>query len=494
MEGETKSFWSSRWQLLCWAAVYLFVAAAIQFYFVSVPYDADTTYHVAVGRMIQAHGILHAFPWTPFSWLADHYADKELLLHLLFVPLAEVSWVTAAKIVGTFLGAVLLFTLYMVLRAEKVPLAGVWALLPLVASDVFLFRFSLVRPHLLSIPLALLLLWAAARGRFIILALVSAIYPWSYVAFWQLPLILLFGVEAARILSGERIRWKPITAAFAGVLLGWLLHPNSMNLLKFNWIVVEVLFEKAWQSKGGIELGQEFLPFTLTQWAEWLLACVFMGIAGFVLAWRNRKKESLSLAFALVTIAFGILTARTARFAEYFIPFSVATFALAVRGIPWRTIPIIALCAILPYTGFALGETLHGIGMKIDRIPPSLVSWMREQIPKGSQVFTTEWGHTGTLMLALPDRKFIVALDPTLFLVKDPELYQLWYRLPRNPEPGMAEIIRRKFGARFIISFWEVRYEEFYYRLFLEPGVRTLLVSPLWMVYDLGPPHNKDNL
>jgi hypothetical protein len=486
---EVKPVSSRRWQPPCWAAVYLFVSGVIQFYFVSVPYDADTTYHIAVGRLIQAHGILHAFPWTPFSWLADHYADKELLLHLLFVPFARVDWITASKIVGTLLGAVLLLALYLILRKEKVHLAGIWALLPLIASDVFLFRFSLVRPHLISIALALLLLWAAARGRLFLLALLSALYPWSYVAFWQIPLMLLVAVEAGHTLSGEGIRWKPAAAVAGGVFLGWLLHPNSMNLLALNWIhMIDVLLKNAWQSVAGIELGQEFLPFALSQWAEWLLGCLLMAIAGLVLAWRNRKRDSLALAFAFATIAFGILTARTARFAEYFIPFSVVTFALATRWIPWKTIPILALCVLLPYTGFPLAETLDGIGTRIDRIPPSFITWLRQEIPEGTQVFTTEWGHTGTLMLALPERKFIVALDPTLFRVKAPELYRLWYDLPRDPKPGMAEKIRRKFSARYVISFREVRFSEFYALLAMEPGVRILHASNMWMIYDLGGP------
>lgn len=377
MGEEIKSSWLSGWQLPCWAAIYLLVAGVIQFYFVSVPWDADTAYHVVVGRLIQQHGFLHAFPWTPFSWLADHYADKELFLHLLFVPLAKMSWITAAKIIGTFLGAALLFALYFVLRAEKVRLAGMWALLPLIASDVFVFRFSLVRPHLMSIPLAFLFLWAAARRRLVLLSLVSAMYPWSYVAFWQLPLMLLFAVEMARYFSDQHVQWKPAIMALAGVILGWILHPNSSNLLKFNWIVmVDVLFKNAWQSKEMIELGQEFLPFTAGQWAEWLLGCVCMAMAGFLLSWRKRKGDFLSVAFAFVTIAFGILTVRTARFAEYFIPFSVATFALATRWIRWRAIPIIVFCVVLPYTGFALTETLHGIGTKVERIPPSLAAWL----------------------------------------------------------------------------------------------------------------------
>ncbi len=480
---------SGPWQVLFWASVYLIVAAILQFHFVSVPYDADTAYHVAVGRLIRDHGILHAFPWTPFSWLAGHYADKELLLHLLFSPLSSLDWITASRIIGTLLGAIILFVLYVILRAEKVRFAGIWALLPLITSDVFVFRFALVRPHLMSIALSLLVIWAAMRGRFVILAISSALYPWAYVAFWQIPLILLFIVEVARFLSGRAVQWKPAAIAFAGILLGWALHPNSMNLLKFNWIqMVDVLLKKAWQHQEGIELGIEFLPFTAGQWAQWLLACTSMGIVGLVMGWLERKHDTGLLAFALAAAAFGLLTLRTARFAEYFIPFSAVTMALAARSIPWRGITIAVFATCLLYTGTAISETLQGLSTRPDILPQSRALWFKQQILPGSQIFTTEWGLTGRLMLALPDSKFIVALDPTLFLVKDPELYRLWYDLPRNPRPGMAEIMRRRFGARYVISFGDERFEKFYYMLANEPGVTTLLISELWMVYDLGGP------
>lgn len=482
-------FRSGRWRIPCWAFLYLVLAGALQFHVVKAPWDADTAYHAAVGSLIREHGILREFPWTPFSWLADHYADKELLFHLLFVPFVDLGWMAASKIVGTLLGAALLFVLYLVLRAEKVRFAGFWALLPLVASDVFVFRFALVRPHLMSIPLAFLVLWSAVRGRLLLLGAVSAIYPWAYAAFWQLPLILLVATEGTRLLSGEYPRWKPAAVVVGGILLGWVLHPNAWNLLEFNWIIMaDVLFRGAWQSKEGIELGLEFLPFTPTQWVQWLLAGTFMAAAGSFLAWRNRKSDPAPLAFALAAMAFCLLTVRTARFAEYFIPFSAATMALASRSIPWRGLPVVIFGASLLYTGSALAETIQGLGSRSELIPPSSASWLRQQIPPGAQVFTTEWGHTGTLLLALPDRKFIVALDPTLFLVKDPELYRLWYRIPRHPEPGMAEQIRQRFGARYVISISDERFDKFYELLESEPGVRTLLVAERLMIYDLGGP------
>ena len=361
--------------------------------------------------------------------------------------------------------------------------------LPPLFSCFVSLSFVLLRPHLMSITLGFLLLWAAVRGRFLLLAVVSAVYPWSYVAFWQLPMIFLFATETARFLSGQHVRWKPAAVAVGGILAGLALHPNLWNLLRLNWIqMVDVLFKNAWQSKAGIELGTEFFPFTLAKWARWLLACVVMAVAGFFLAWRNRKEDPTPLAFSIVVLIFGILTVRTARFAEYFVPFSAVTIALTTRSIPWRSISIIVFCVIFPYTAFEIAGTVQGISTKVERIPPSLALRLQQEIPIGSQVFATDWGHTGTLMLALPGRRFTVALDPTLFLVKDPELYRLWYSLPRNPHPGMGETIRRRFGARFVISAWDQRFRKFYYLLASEPGVRTLLVSDFWMVFDLGIP------
>ncbi len=492
---KTNSPWLSktamalrRWSFFGWMIIYVFLAGFIHFYIISAPVDADTAYHVAVGRLIRQYGILHAFPWTPFSWLSDHYADKELLFHLLFVPLAGVNWMLAAKIIGALTGAALLLTMYVVLRKEGVRFAGLWALFPLVAADVFLWRFSLVRPHLLSISLAIIVLWAATNKRLVLLAAAAAVYPWAYVA-WQLPLALALISETAHVLSGGKFRWKVMAAALAGTVLGLALHPNVMNLLQFTWIqIVEVLIQNAWGGKRGFELGLEFAPFTLSQWAQWLLACVAMAFIAVVLAWRNRRNDTTSLAFALTALVFFAITLKTARFAEYFIPFSVVSFALASRSISWRYLPVIVFGATVLYTGVPLSETVKGLGTYDDRLPSNVASRLQQLIPPGSQVFTTEWGHTGTLMLALPERRFIVALDPTFFYMKDPGLYRLWYTLPREAPADAAERIRKYFGARFVLSFGEGRWDAFYNKLSSDPSVRMPLISDYWILFDLGEP------
>jgi hypothetical protein len=475
----------NHWSILGWALVYVLVAGLIQ-YFTSYPYDVDTAYHAAVGSLIRAHGVLRAFPWTTFSWLADHYADKELLFHLLFVPLAGISWITSAKIVGTLGGATLLTVLYLLLRLERIRFAGIWALLPLAASAVFIVRFSFVRPHLFSIALSLVVLWAAVRNRLAYLALASAIYPWIYVAFWQLSLLLLLAAETGRFLSEKRIFWKPAVAVLCGMAVGLLFHPYSVNLLKLNWIhMVNVLF-RAWGGNEVAILGDEIRPFTIFQWVHWLVVYVVIIIIACITAWRNRHSDVMLVAFTVAALGFGFLMYQSQRFVEYFGPFSVAALALSSRWMRWKYVAIVALIISTTYTIVAGSDTVATLTKQEETLSTDAASFLRREIPQSAQVFTCDWAFTGVLMLALPDRKFMVALEPTLFYMKDPELYRLWYRLPRENLPGARNIIRQKFGARYVLSLWNDNWKPFYYQLSSEPGVKTVILQEKWMFFDLG--------
>jgi len=466
-----------------WASFLIAVPAGLHLY-LGAPFDADSAYHVAVGWLIRDHGVLHAFPWTPFSWLADHYADKELLFHLLLAATRGLSWTAAAHVAGAICGAAALLAAFFVLRRERIELAGIWAFLPLAASSVFVYRFSIVRPHLLSIALAILVLWAASRRVLLLLFAASAIYPWAYVA-WHLPIALVLVAEVARWISGERPGWRPLAAAVAGMAVGVAFHPNSLQVVRLAWFVLsEVLVRNAWAGLQGFELGLEFEPFSMGQWIRWLAVPAGMAAAAALLAWRDRRGNAVPLAFAAATLAFGTATIRTARFAEYFVPFSSTALALAWHPRRGWVLSLLAGCAL--YSAWPTATMLAGLHEETERIPASLATTLRQRIPPGSQVFTCDWGHTGELMLALPERRFMVALDPTFFYAKDPDLYRLWYRLPREAPPFAAEIIRQAFGARFVICRWDERFRGFLNRLATEGGVNTISIVDDWSVYDLG--------
>jgi hypothetical protein len=469
-----------------WILVFIVLTLMLQL-FIPYPIDDDTAYHFSVGQLIAKYGILHDFPWTPFSWQFGHYADKELLFHLLFVPLGGLGFVAAARVVGTLAGALVLTTLYLVLRAEKVSHAALWVLLTLTCSE-FVFRLSLVRPHLLSITLALIVLWAYANGRLRILAVAAVIYPLSYVAFWQIPLILIVATEFARMIAGEQLRWKPGLMVIAGLSIGVALHPNTVNLLGINWIhMTDILFQNAWGRKVEFDnLGKEFNPYTVGDWGRYFAIVTLMVGASLVLGWKERKKSSLPLAFAMVAAVFGILTVRSLRFVEYFVPFTVAAMAVSSRALKERWLAPALLGVSLLYV-LVLGTTPFKImTTKTTYIDPPVAKYFEQSIPADSQVFTCGWDYTGNLMLALPGRRFVVAADPTLFYKKDPDLYRIWHRMPIDAPLDSVEAIRKLFRSRFVICLNYEAYWPFFDTLEKDPVVKTLYADNRWVLFDLG--------
>ena len=478
------------WTAPLWIALFVLLACLLQWY-ISYPVDDDTAYHFTVGQLIRKYGILQSFPWTPFSLQFDHYADKEFLFHLLFAPLGGLGFVTAARIVGALGSALILSSLYLVLRAERVRHAGLWALLPLACSE-FIFRIALVRPHLLSITLAILLLWAYARERRGILAAVSVIFPLSYVAFWQIPLIIIFSTETARLLSGERIRWKPAAIVVCGLAAGVALHPNSLNLIGINWLhMSDILFQGAWGARIDLNLGTEFAPFPPATWVKHLAVTVLCAGAALILGWRERRNGFFPFACALTALVFGLLTVRTLRFIEYFAPFTALAIALVSPGIRVKN-AVFGICGVSLVYLLTLGtgpiRTLapYPLDLKKEYIAPETARYFENTIPVGSQVFTCGWDYTGNLMLALPERRFIVAADPTMLYKKDPLLYGVWSQIPLLPPVDSAEQIRRNFNSRFVICLNYEAYWNFFDALQASPGVRNLSSGKKWVLFDLG--------
>lgn len=463
----------------------LTISGLIQYNLLS-PNDSDTAYHVAVGRLIAQHGILHSFPWTPFSWLSSHYGDKELLFHLLFVPLSSVDWILASKIIGTLCGAVFLWTMYFILEREKVRLASIWAIAPLAASSYFIFRFTLVRPFLLSVALAAVILWAARREKLPALIIAAALYPWLYVAFWQLPLMMVVIAEASRFLSAKRVSFRPALIVFSTILLSVLLHPNGKEIFMTSWVnMTEMFFKNTLGSRVNFEMGNELLPFNTLEWLSWMLPTVLMIITASLLVWRERKQDRMGVTFTLTALVFFIFTLKSGKFAEYFIPFSALSLALVSHQIQWKWFPQFVVVVSLALSLLLDPELAADAFKHQEDLAETIWPYLQEQIPPGSQVFTTDWEFTGYYMLALPDRKFIVALDPTFFFMQNPQLYNEWFDIIRNGPENSAELIRSHFHSRYVISLNHPLKYVFINRLVSEPGVKVLLRGK-WLLFDLG--------
>ncbi len=471
-----------------WIVLSILLVAAIQF---SIPYplDDDTAYHFSVARLIREHGILHSFPWTRFSWQFDHYADKEFFFHLLFVPFTSLGFNAASRIVGAIGGSSIIIAIFIVLRSERVKMAGLWALIPL-GTTIFLYRFLQVRPQLFSIAFAILFLWAYCRQKREILFLVALLYPLFYVAFWQIPLLLIVAAEWGRLLSKGLFNGKLLLLVVAGLVAGVVLHPNSLNLLEMNRIhMVDVLFRNAWGNHLEFNMGGEFERFDIASWFRTLLPAMVFALAGAYLAWRDRKADLHYPAVALATILFAILTARTNRFLEYFVPFALLTLALAAEKYRKPYVIIAAGAFSLLFTIIGSGYLLDYIFRQNERswqMSPSLIEKTAALIPVGANVFTCGWEYTGGLLLNLPGRNYMVALDPTLLYKRDPKLYDLWYRTLLDAPANSAEIVRKRFGSSFAICLDHPSLHPFFSSLSTDLSVKVVHSDGKWVLFDLG--------
>ena len=477
---------SSCLPVLGWIAAYLLVVSVLQFV-IPHPLDDDTAYHFSVARLIREHGVLHSFPWTRFSWQFDHYADKEFLFHLLFVPFTALGFNDAARIVGIIGGTSILSAIYLVLRSEMVRFAGWWALLPL-GTTIFLYRFCQVRPHLFSISLAMLLLWAYCRRRLPLLFLAGLLYPLLYVAFWQIPLLLLVAAEGGRLLSGERWRWQPPLILAVGIGSGIALHPNSWNLLQINWIhMTDILFRNAWGKHVEFNMGEEFEPFSAAGWLKDMIVPTLTMIFAVVGVWRSRFGNSLITAAALAMFLFLLLTLRTNRFLEYFVPFAILSLALASHGKGWLLsgVAALSLCWTL-LTGIPLLRYISSPQPRIWQMDQEVGTIIRREVPVGAAVFTCGWEYTGTLMVEVPDRNYLVALDPTLLYKRDPELYDLWYRTMKEAPPSSAEVVRRSFASRYVICLDHPTLHPFFDALAADKWTRVLYSDGKWVLFNLN--------
>jgi hypothetical protein len=470
---------------LTWTAVFLVVTGLLHL-MIPTFFDSDTAYHLAVARLTSEHGILHSFPWTPFSWLAEHYADKEFLFHVFLLPFAGLDPPDASKIAGSLLGATLMSVFFLILRAEKIPKAGIWTLMTLVVSGAYVGRFVMVRPHLLSMTLSLLVVWSAARRRWLLLAFGSFLFPLCYTA-WHLPLGLVAVLLAAEFLSGRGIDWRVPGLVAAAGLSGVLTHPNFPETVHLFWIQnVEVLFMTAWTGQGGIELGGEFGPFSLPGLVWYLLLPAALLLSSVMPAWRNRRKDSLALAVTFSALIFLVLTLRTQRFIEYLVPFAVMAAALTWRADRFPSLPAALLALGFLYTALFGRYPIDLMRTRTDLLPAKVQAVLGRIVAPEAQVVTCDWELTGELMLALPGRRFIVALDPVFFAVNDPDRYRIWYETVRNPPEGTAGILADTFQARYAICTVRGKWDSFHRVMRADRGARLVATPGFWAVYRLG--------
>lgn len=482
MSQRWRSWLGREWPWLSYVVVYA-LAFIVLMVFQSSTYfaDPDSFYHAKMAILIRDQGIVRQFPWLDLTVLGQNYTDQHFLYHVLLIPF--VTWLpplVGLKLATVVFGATLFTALYWMFRRLRVRWPLLFVLVLLLIRP-FTFRISLAKaPSTSLIFLFIGMLWMFEYKLRRLFAL-AFVYVWYYGGFPLLgitsviigatswlhnrfvthhdshrfvnKLLALIGrhrrVEHSRHLNG-----KMIVVVVGGLAAGLVLNPYFPANLTFYYhqlVNIGIInFQKV------IGVGNEWYPYSLGDLlANGAFASLLLLIACIGIVMRFRAQSKQSWALAIMTIFTFLLTIKSRRYVEYYIPMAVVFSAVSIsdtlRGLPWSNIQQTfkrwflstargrwAAALIAMYLVFGVGwlagrdfrNELSDLrqGFRLDRF--TVVStWLREHTPVGSRIIHSDWDEFPVLFYHNTHNTYIVGLDPTFLYKADPDRYWTWVNI-----------------------------------------------------------------
>jgi hypothetical protein len=495
------------WRLLLAGGLVLAFYAALRIG-VGQPWGYDDYYHLGLARELARDFPLRAFPWTPFSVLAERYADKEFLFHLLLIPVARLPLGTAA-LVGSMLGqAFLIGSTAWFLRSQRVPDAAGWLLGLAALGPFFLLRIEQVRPHVWMLGFSVIVLdLLFRRARLWVLAAVCAVFGLTHTAGWvAIPFALTWSLanRLAPASDDRRFRAGPVLAAAGGWLLGQLVHPNLPHNFWLFWTQNAVVplasigsRSRSLQEAIGVELRTASWPLLAQQWPLFIAPV----LAVTQLARRRAARTPAALTLASLAVAFllgGCFFLR--RLLEVgavlgLLALAVVISELVRRGerppssARGRTAAALVLVLAAAWTvwqtrDFGRGD-LRPLG---GGQPLAMARFLGENGQAGELVFTAQWADSAPLFYAAPQLRSLVALDPTFFYARDPQLFDRYWAIANGRSGDPVGEIGRLFGARYITIWKAPAFRPLAMQLRRDGRAWIVYQDPFYEVWELTAP------
>ncbi len=477
--------------------------------------DPDSFYHAKMAVLIRDQGIVKNFPWLQFTVLKDYYIDHHFLYHVALVPFVTfLDPIVGIKLATATFAALLIIVFYWFLNKFKIKGAFFYSLLTLTLSP-FIFRINLAKAGALSIIILLIGLYFIFNKKYWPLFILSFLYVWTHGS-WPLILVLtLFYILADSIIETSaaptagirsyalgirklfqhaafhiqhflraifsRSNIKLFFSCFGGLIAGLIINPYFPKNLIFYWHQIVKIAVINYQEK--INVGAEWYSYPfgdLIANSSFVFVLLVLSSAIFfinLLKYLENKKnipsknglETLTLAF--LTLFFLILTLRSRRNVEYFIPFAIllASFSLnqpfSLRGQYWysfqkwwqeRKILGTILCLyflfIIPFTA---GRNIWSTKKLFDSGSPTnkyqgAAEWLENNTPKGAIIFHNDWDDFPSLFYYNAHNYYIAGLDPTFMYDYNKDLHKKWVDITTGKQDKISEIVNRDFYAQYV--------------------------------------------
>jgi hypothetical protein len=465
--------------------------------------DPDSFYHVKLALLIRDNGIIHDFPWLAFTNFPERFVDQHFLYHVAMIPF--VTWLPpliGGKVATVTFSALFAVTFYLLLRGFRIRFAFVLTLL-LLTVNPFTFRLSLTKAPGVSLILLFAILAALFHYRPRWVFALCFIYGWFYGgsplalvvagAFVAVSLVRhmismhrdhdhrlrrLFASVSERVEWRHRrhLLWRLSAAAVTGVVLGLVINPYFPKNLSFAMDQLVRIGIINYQKVIGV--GGEWYPYAFSELVPNTVTLSILLVISIVLAAVNaRKLSARSWTLAVLTVFFLLLTLKSRRYIEYYVPVGMlfVGFALhdSLAGMKLRrywedfwhwalrsTAHLTAVVVLLLYVSAAFATIvtrdylteqadLRG-GFRFDQYEGAM-TWLANHSPADSLVFHSDWDEFPSLFYFNHHNRYIVGLDPTFFYTFDRERYWQWVDVTTGKaKPPLLPLLRDEFGAEYV--------------------------------------------
>lgn len=449
-----------RFSNLAWIGpILLFLSLALVFHFSSpnIP-DPDSFYHIKHAQIYRAEGVAFSnFPWAQYSAIKTNGSDIWYGFHILLIPFSIFSGALGIKLTGVVSTFFALACLWFVFKRHDIKWPAFWPVLIFISAPNIMNRFLMMRPHLLSLALTMLLLSflilpfktvrvmsTRSRAHDTLMFIVAFLISWVHLSLVWVPFLVFGIVFLAKYLVEKTWLWRGGLILALGSIAGWLLRPNPIGSLKLVYIqVVQLMLEK--QQDFSLLFGRELFPLapqTLFQnFSAFMLLWFF---AVIILIWQRRNFQNQTAEFKILaysslilSLGFFILTIAVARRAhDFWIPFGTVSIATVFTGLMAQAklrpvvVSILGLTSLflLVYTPWRNSISLEERAISPNKFKEAAL-WLKENSQPGDIVFNVRWSDFPMLFYWNQKNYYIGGMDPIFQYSYDQKLYWKFHYL-----------------------------------------------------------------
>lgn len=458
--------------------------------------DPDGYYHAKIALFLRQGILLKSLPWMQFSTLKDHFTDHHLLYHIFLAPF---TWIQdpliGVKVATVIFTVLMILVFYWLLKRMKIIWPWAWSIF-FITLQALNFRLSLIKANSLSLLMLWLLMYALFNRQAKLLILIGFILVWLYGG-WPLAILITLIYWLADFIYNKlhtnklKLFWNRLIHVFdyskhkvsnlklllsllSGLILGLIVNPYWPHNLYFYYqqiFQIGIVNLGNQFPVGGEWYGSDFMSILSTAPHLFIITALV-----FILLFFNYQKISKFTWFNFIlTFVFLILTVKSRRYIEYFLPFILLFTASGLTDLKnilqwdrvknfWQRLSLalkiylglvllIMVTLIMPVV-YEKTITLDMSGSwKMEKFKLA-ATWLQTHTSKNSIIFHSSWDEWPLLFYYNDQNYYLVGLDPTFMYNYSPELNKLHFDITidgRTEENiDVVKAIREKFQAEYI--------------------------------------------